>query len=505
MNTRTDLRGGIPVLPVEDIDVGVDYYQRFLGFGLIARSDEPAMAVLGRGGSAVLLRTAGPTDPARHPGGREAGAIDAVLSSDDLDTTFADLSVRGVALRSPVVAHQVLGRMFVINDRFGNVLCFSEAPDRVGAALRRKLRYAAVRLHAARFARAAAADLRPHYEAFQRFYERLDNKQDIFYMFFTGGLVHWAAKAASYVPPEVNLVLLGSHLSAEERQWVTTNLRRPLHHIDVHTNDWAVWDFLFDANRHNFGWLDIDCLALNGDIFAEVAKVPADAAVNCLWSYDSGFGFRIANTYLVFINAEAIRTLRERGIPVSARPHDWRGGDRSAQAGKRCFYRIPSARERRVMLDVVPSDGYGRPRPPGSGAFFDTLSVYQILARASGYRTNQVRNLDNPMLGPVEEGKPRSLDPQGMSDELIHVGGISYYHAHFRDPSVRVRYLAADFVTLAAWAPRLPAPYGEQLESVAEELRSFGADPGGAADALRDYLCGTGGLSPAAAGRAIGA
>lgn len=503
MNTRTDLRGGIPVLPVEDIDVGVDYYQRFLGFRLIARADEPATALLSRGGSAVLLRTAGPTDPARHPGGREVGAIDAVLPSDDLDAIYADLSERWTALCSPVIAHQVLGRMFMINDRFGNVLCFREAPGRSGAALRRKLRHAGMRLHAARFARAAAADLRPHYEAFQRFYERLDNKQDIFYMFFTGGLVHWAAKAASYVPDEVNLVLLGSHLSAEERQWLTSNVPRPLHHIDVHTNDWAVWDFLFDANRRNFGWLDIDCLALNGGIFAELAKVPPDAAVNCLWSYDSGFGFRIANTYLVFINAEVIRALRERGIPVWARPHDWRGGDRFARADNPGFYRIPSARERRVMLNVVPPDGYGRPRTPGC-AHFDTLCVYQILARAYGYRTNQVRNLDNPRSGSVEEGKPRSLDPQGMSDELIHVGGISYYHQEIRDPSVRVRYLAADYVTLAEWAPRLPAAYGEQLESVAEELRSFGADPDSAADALRDFLCGTGGLSPAAARRAIG-
>jgi hypothetical protein len=494
---------GLPCLPVDDIPTAVAHYERFLGFETIGHAGDGRAAIVRRDGASILLRERDASDPSRLGEERRLHAWDAVLTASDLDAAFEDLSVRGVSVRSPVMPHPFLGRTFSINDRYGNVLSFVQAPLGPVAAARRRVGQFQARRRSARFFREAVADLQPHLDAFRAFYEQLDNKRDIFYMFFTGGLMHWAVKAASFVPPEVNLVLLGSNLSEAEREWLAKNLPRPLHHIDVHTNDWAVWDFLFDVNRYSFGWLDIDCLVLNGDVFDDLTVLPADASVNCLWSYDSGFDFRVANTYMVFVNAEAIRDLRGRGIPVWARPHDWHGGDRSAQAGKRCFYRIPTRREARTMLQVVPPDDKGRPRPPGSHAFFDTLSIYQILARSIGYRTNQVRDLDNPMLGPVEPGELPAPQPQGMSDELIHVGGISYYHAHFREPATRVRYLAADYVTLAALAPHLPPEYGDQLHSVGEELRSFGVEPESAADALRDFLQHVGGLSPAGAERAL--
>jgi catechol 2,3-dioxygenase-like lactoylglutathione lyase family enzyme len=494
----------LPCLAVPDVGPALEYYERHLGFRLVRSAGEPPSALVTRDGASVVLRRRGEADPPRADTIRHDPGFDVVLSVPDLDATFEDLSVQGNAVRSPPAPHPLLGRAFTVQDRYGHLIAFSQAPRTPLSVLRRHVREGVSGVRAARFNRAALAELDVERRRFAAFYEDLDDKRDIFYMFFTGGLVHWAAKAASYVPPSVNLVVIGSNLSAEERSWVTDHLRRPFHHIDLHVNDWPVWDFLLQTNRFGFGWLDIDCLVLEPGIFTELADVPAAASVNHLWSYDSGFGFRVANTYLLFVNVAAVAALRAAGIPVWGRPHDWHGGDRSAQAGKKCHYRVPGRLERRTLLRVVPPDDRGRPRPPGSHAFFDTMSVFQILARTRGFTARPVRDLRNPMLDGVAAGERPSLEPQGMSDELIHVGGISYYQEFFHDPAVRTRYLAADHLVLREWAQRMPDPYRHRLAAVEAELRGHGVEPDAAAAALRDYLGDVGGLSPASIAKAVG-
>lgn len=494
--------GGLPCLAVPDVAQAVGYYQRFLGFRLVGTAADPPAAVVERDGSALLLRRREPGEPGRSPGDRDHPQWDAVVAVLDFDATLADLAVRAVSLQSPVVAHPLLGRTFTIEDRFGNLLCVAQAPDRPGAALRRRARQAGLRLRSARFARAALAELRPHQERFRRFYATLADQRDAFYMFFTGGLLHWAVKAASYVPPEINLVYLGAELSPEELDWISANVDRPFHYIDLSINDWPVWDFLLQTSETNFGWLDIDCLVLNPAIFGELTTLTPDTAMNCTWSYDSGYGFPFANTYLAFVNVDAVRAVRARGLPVWGRPHDWLGGDRSEQAGKRCFYRVPTEREARAMLRVAPPDPRGRPTPPGSMTFFDTTTVFQILAREAGYGANLVRCLDSPMLAAVAPGGQPSVRPAEMSDELIHVGGISYYREHFHDPAVRTLYLAADHLTLTE-NDTLPHRYTRLRESVAGELRAFGIDPLSSPAILRQYLCGIGGMSDVGADRVL--
>jgi hypothetical protein len=93
-----------------------------------------------------------------------------------------------------------------------------------------------------------------HLQEFQRFYAALPDKKDIFYMFFTSGLLQWASRAAAFAPPEVNLVLLGSDLQPEEIAWIRDNVYRPVHSIRLRMDDRAVWEFLFETNRHSFGW-----------------------------------------------------------------------------------------------------------------------------------------------------------------------------------------------------------------------------------------------------------
>lgn len=498
----TDAHGGLPCLPVDDVEAATAFYRRYFGFEVVGTAPDAATAAVRRDNTTIVLRRRDPSEPTRIPGDQEFHTWSAIVPLIDFEGGLEELSVRGVQMRSPVLPHPLLGRTFTIEDRFGNLLCFCPARVSTAQAAREWVRESRRRLESARFTRAALADLRPHLDEFRSFYDRLEQKRDIYYMFFTGGLLHWAVKAESYVPPDVNLVLIGSDLSTAEREWIAAHIKRPFHHMNVLVNDWPVWDFLLETNQFSFGWLDIDCLVLNPEILREATKLPARAAVNCVWSYDSGYDCRIANTYLMFVNIDAIRELRARRIPVWARPHDWRGGDRSEQAGMRCFYRVPSARERRVMRTVAPTDEHGRPRPPGSRNFFDTMSVFQILAHAIGFDAHHVRRLENPMLGPIEPGQAHE-QPQEMSDEIVHVGGISYYHEHFHNPAVRIRYLAADYVTLRALAPRLPASYSDRLAAVAEELRSLGADPEQVEQELREYLHSVGGLSMSAIDQAL--
>lgn len=497
-----DLRGGIGCLPVDDVAPAAAFYQRYFGFQLVAMATDGSTAAVRRDDATVVLRRRDESEPARVPGEQEYHAWSAIIPLVDFDAGFEELSVRGVQMRSPVLPHPLLGRTFTIEDRWGNLLAFCPAQATAGRALRERAREARRRFQSARFTRAALAELQPHLDEFRTFYRKLENQRDVFYMFFTGGLLHWAVKAESYIPPDVNLVLIGSDLSVAEREWLAANINRPFHHISMLVNDWPVWDFLLATNRFNFGWVDIDCLVFNPQIFREATDLPPRAAVNCVWSYDSGYGCRIANTYLMFVNMDAVRALSARRIPVWARPHDWRGGDRSEQAGMRCFYRIPSARERRLMRTVAPPDDQGRPRAPGSRNFFDTMSVFQILAHAIGYDAHHVRRLENPMLGPITPGQEHE-QPQEMSDEILHVGGISYYSEHFHNPAVRIRYLAADYLTLRGLAPRLPAGYQDRLRSVADELRALGADPDQVEAELRDYLQTVGGLSPVTVDKAL--
>ena len=105
------------------------------------------------------------------------------------------------------------------------------------------------------------------------FYDSLGNKTNIFYMFFTSGLLFWAAKSLSLIPHHVNLVLICAGLDKEEIQWVKKNVKRSVFFIDLFFNDGRIWDLLFNVNKENFGWIDIDCFVFNPNIFYRISQI----------------------------------------------------------------------------------------------------------------------------------------------------------------------------------------------------------------------------------------
>ncbi len=276
----------------------------------------------------------------------------------------------------------------------------------------------------------------PHRLEFQRFYDGLPNKQNPFYMFFSSGLLHWAVKTLQFVPPHVNVVLIGTNLTAEEVGYLTAYVQRPFHIVSARVWDTTVWEWLFEINEGNFGWLDVDCLVLNPDLFGEMVHLDERAALNGCWRSYQGWGFLA--TYLLFVNVRVLRDIRARVEGISPRMyHPW--WDSRPQAGYANLLREAD------RLAVAPT---GSPK-----LGFDTTQFYQLAAEACGYYLHSVRHLHN--------------DPQFdnfCSEELLHMTGASWYRDHYlradnpftHDLVVRAVF---DYLLLRDSDKRLPASY----------------------------------------------
>jgi hypothetical protein len=339
-----------------------------------------------------------------------------------------------------------------------------------------------------------------HRRKFAEFYERLPEKENVFYTFFTGGLLHWVDKATRLVPDHVNLVLFGSALPDEEQQWIRDNMDRPFFHLEPRINDKIAWTFLFDTNQENFGWLDIDCLVLNPALFDEISEISSHDALNGTWWYDSGYGFHLAATYFVFFNAGVIRELRSAGLSVSPNCYSFESINCTiALNGEPHYSEVLTAPLKEQLLRVVPPDEHGRPRfPEGDEHYFDTTVTHQLMARGLGYGAHHVRDLRRRGWG----GTGRDFEQ--ISDELIHIGGISYggglseFSRRFHAPNIALRFLLAEYVTLDS-ADRLPPAYAERRSLVAAELTQAGLPSHAAHDAARRHLTEERGLSADAA------
>jgi hypothetical protein len=344
-----------------------------------------------------------------------------------------------------------------------------------------------------RQAASALAERRDRRE-FAAFYRRLERRQDIIYMFFTGELLHWLDRALAFVPPEVNLVLVGSDLSADERDWIAAHYRRPFHHIRSRVDDNTVLEFAFGMAEHNFGWLHIDCFVLNPRLFAEMAAIGDDVVANCIWSHPAAAGSAAAalHSAFVFLNFAVIRELRRRGIAVSPCAYNYRGGPLGRTVtGRPLYSRVPSRRHVDLLGRVLPLGATGLPQYPQGGGYFQLLVLFQLVANALGYRLNHVREL-------VRDG---SGSAASFSDEIIHVNGVATYK-RYKDAGDTVGgqfyplLLQADSVLLAALGPAAPPRYRVLLGELEAELARLGITPAAARRNLRGFLAQRG-IAPA--------
>jgi hypothetical protein len=483
--------GGIPVLPVADVRKAAAYYRRFFGFAEVTHRELAGRSTLLRGHGVVLelrLETAG-----RGP----AGVPGAVLLVERPERMRRELDDLGAHLVTAAELGPGWERFFGFRDCYGNVIAAGQAGG-IGPAARRMLGEPADAAElAVRERRRGRAEQR-HLAEFRAFYEGLSDQRDIYYMLVTGGLLHWVRKALSLVPSSVNLVLLGSDLPADDLHWLREQAGRPFHHVRLRLDEAAGWEFLFAVNRGNFGWIDPGCFVLDARIFGELSQVGPATALNCAWSWDSGLGFPVASTQLVFVNAAAIAAEPVRRSGTSPGMYSYQRMNRQVE-GRRCYTRTPSRAQRQLLSRLLPASASGRPAVPRELPFFDTMVMYQLVARACGFGVARVRNLES--LGHIRGAEVEDES----SDELFYIGALSYadvleeFSGYFHDPGVRLLYLIAEYVVLAGTAAGLPQRYPDRLQQVTAELSRRGLPAADVPATARDHLMRVRGMSAPAA------
>lgn len=484
----------IPSLPVGHLATAVAYYRDVLGFRPMGAAK--VSAFLTGHGTILRLRQAadGEIDnrrPAKPPG------PDVVLVVDNPRRLRRKLDIWGADF---VATHELaldLPGFFGVADPYGNVLAIGPS----AGALARLKQLAAAPVDSAHHRIIQHKQMREeaaHLEEFRSFYEGLDEKRDIFYLFFSEKLLHWVQKSLSFVPDDVHLVLLGSQLPDAEIAWIETHVERPFHNIRLRIDDRIAWQFLFAVNRHNFGWLDSDCLVLNPQLFHQIADISERTSLNCTWTWDSGFGWSLANTFFLFVNAAAITEVRRRGADPDPCSHDY-GWHRLLVPGRRCYSKRPTRGQLRLLRGLLPLDPHGRPATPHGMPYYDTMVMFQLLARACGFDIGRVRSLTG-------FGHLRGQTIQDeSSDELLHIGGgsradaLSEFTGFFHDTDTRLLYLIAEYVMLDGGAHRLPAYYEQRVGQITDALSRHGLDPRGALDLIRRHLVRDRGLSEDAA------
>lgn len=508
MRSSRQVSVAVPCLLVTDLGRAVAYYRDTLGFATVALlEDPPVAAYVRRGPSTLLLQVTDDPDASVAEVSRRRlarSAWDALVLVDDVESLVTELRSRGAKITVGLGVTHVSDHTLEVRDPWGNLLAFAGAPVslvRRATETLRRLVPAPVR-HRAREIRSAREEREPA-AALRRFCADLDGTRP-FYMFFTRDLLHWVRQAAIQVPAEVTLALIGSDLPAHEVDWLRRHVDRPFHNIELGVDDNTTWEFLFDAHEHDFGWMDIDCFVLEPGLFEEMTRFDDDVALNGMWTFDAAPGARIACSHFAFVNTRVLRTLRAHGDAMSPTNYDWVGSTLSL-LHPRSVCRVPTEAQRRLLLKVLPPDELGRPTPPGGMTFFDTLVCFQVGAYARGYRTRAVRPLVHRTQDEMADATSQPVWQQDMSDEIVHVGAVSYYHRDFQAVGQRAMYLAAESAMITAAGGDLPASYATRQEQLVSELAEYGLDPEAAVHMLRAHLLDDRGLSGATADRVLGA
>lgn len=341
--------------------------------------------------------------------------------------------------------------------------------------------------------------------AFRGFYDSLPDRRDIFYMFFTGGLLHWLARAVRFVPDDVNLVILGSGLHPDEVAWIRQHAGRPFHLINLRVDDNAALEIVFRASRHSFGWIHIDCFVLNPGLFREMAEIAPDVSINGIWTNGRAGDHPVPHSAFVFINQRAIDEIRRRGLPPSPRSYHYHGSTMGRFTGDRTSYsKVPGWRQIGLLRRILPLGEDGLPVYPTGSSYFPLLSMFQFTADALGFRLHQVRDLE----------RGGSASAAQYSDEIIHVNGVATYRQVYREQAAKdsslplVQFypllLQADSAVLdQAGTETLPAAYRTLQAELGAELQRLGIPPGSVRRNLHGFLRQRG-IRPATCERIFG-
>jgi len=306
--------------------------------------------------------------------------------------------------------------------------------------------------------------------SFQSFHSGLANPRRIVYLFFTGNLLHWLSRALSFVPAGVNVILIGSHLGADEQDWVRRTYRYPFHHIAERVDDNTVLEFIFQVAQHDFAWLHIDCFVLNPALFDEMMRFAPDVVMNAIWIHPGPA--ETMHSAFVSVHHAVLEAIGARGIEVSPCTYHYAGASVGRTvSGRPLFSRVPAEEHVELLAKVLPAGPSGLPVYP-VGDCFEVMELYQLIANALGYRLNNVRRL-------IRDG---SVSAEHYSNEIIHVNGVSTYRKYktagagksYIDNQEYFLLLQADHAILAAMGEDVPERYRRLRAELSGELAEIG-------------------------------
>lgn len=240
--------------------------------------------------------------------------------------------------------------------------------------------------------------------SFAQFYDNLGNHRNIFYIFFTGGLLFLLERAIGLIPDDINVVLLGSDLEEDEINWLYNNIEKPLFVINEYIDDRLMWEILIECNVNNFGWLDVDCFVFNKNIFYEVMNIDQNTCIQGCFYKDQDF---IVTTNFMFINIELVKKIISL---TKIAPCYYYVNDSSSAVltNAEKFTKEQCTMLNDEVLGIIKEGRYEH---------FDTWELFQAAAYSLGYSSKSIRNIHLSL----------ATYYSFVSNELIHLSSSSYF------------------------------------------------------------------------------
>jgi len=265
--------------------------------------------------------------------------------------------------------------------------------------------------------------------------------------FRTGGL-HFAAKALQFVPAELPVVIAGTSLTAAEEEYLRA-MGRPVFNSTRRYDNELVYEMLMANTAGPFGWIDADCLVVDGAVWEGLlASMASDVGAHTAFTYEP-LGFAKSVLPIFGPNAREILTAERTTLNSYALEPTNVG-----RAAPHAISRILQPHHHHYLEQVLGVEADGELRPHDglldifengrtvntrkrdlsrqwfgesarrTGWLIDTPMMAEVVLRANGMRTRRV----------IESN--REITPA-----VIHVGASSY-RERMRDEGASVTYLA---------------------------------------------------------------
>jgi len=221
------------------------------------------------------------------------------------------------------------------------------------------------------------------------------------------GCVHILKICLQYIPSEQRVIVIANGMLNEEISWISKEskvyriikLSKQLIHSKV-------LDILFYTVKNYFAIIDYDCFVLNGRIWENLFSIDRQSQGNAYFqSFNSDLNLHIPFTFFLSFNSKVFKWLRRHY------------GVNSSQIK---FSQLPKKAQKKlseIKIDQIHL-------PEAKKNYFDTIKALQMLAIAEGYQVTFKRNYEKYRLG----------------DDLIHIGGISYWNGKINEWTVRGAY-----------------------------------------------------------------